>query len=26
MADISTITLPSGTTYNIKDAWARTQI
>lgn len=26
MADISTITLPSGTTYNLKDAWARTQI
>lgn len=26
MADISTITLPSGSTYNLKDAWARTQI
>ena len=26
MADISQITLPSGTTYNLKDAWARTQI
>jgi hypothetical protein len=26
MADISKITLPSGTTYNLKDAWARTQI
>ena len=26
MADISKITLPSGTTYNIKDAWARQQI
>ena len=26
MADISQITLPSGTTYNLKDAWARQQI
>ena len=26
MADISQITLPSGTTYNLKDSWARTQI
>lgn len=26
MADISTITLPSGTTYNFKDAYARDQI
>lgn len=26
MADISQITLPSGTTYNLKDAWAREQI
>ena len=26
MADISKITLPSGTTYDIKDAWARQQI
>ena len=26
MADISRITLPSGTTYDIKDAWAREQI
>ena len=26
MAYISQITLPSGTTYDIKDAWARTQI
>ena len=26
MADISQITLPSGTTYNLKDTWARTQI
>lgn len=26
MADISQITLPSGSTYNLKDAWARNQI
>ena len=26
MADISKITLPSGTTYNLKDAWARERI
>lgn len=26
MADISVIKLPSGTEYNLKDAWARTQI
>lgn len=26
MADISQITLPSGTTYDLKDSWARTQI
>lgn len=26
MAEISQITLPSGNTYDIKDAWARTQI
>ncbi len=26
MADISKITLPSGSSYNFKDAWARTQI
>lgn len=26
MADISQITLPSGTTYNLKDAWAREQL
>ncbi len=26
MADISQITLPSGSTYNLKDTWARTQI
>ena len=26
MADISQITLPSGTTYNLKDSWARQQI
>jgi hypothetical protein len=26
MADISKITLPSGTTYDIKDAWSRQQI
>lgn len=26
MADISQITLPSGTTYNIKDSWARQNI
>ena len=26
MADISKITMPSGNTYDLKDAWARTQI
>ena len=26
MADISVITLPNGTSYNLKDAWARTKI
>ena len=26
MADISKITLPSGSTYDLKDAWSRSQI
>lgn len=26
MAEISKITLPSGTSYDLKDAWAREQI